>query len=79
MTWTGHTLCKICYKQVNFNNKPPSRSQMDSYNKVIATAGASGMSEGDFRASLINNASFAQDDVNALCASPTVRQMMGWA
>lgn len=78
MTWTGHTLCKTCYKQANFGQKQPSPSQMDSYNRVIAMVGAAGASEAEFRANLTSAHGFYEGDVNALCASPTVRQLMGW-
>jgi len=51
---------------------------MDSYNRIVAMAGASGASEAEFQATLINNHGFYDEDVKALCASPTVRRLMGW-
>ena len=51
---------------------------MDSYNRVIAMVGAAGASEAEFRANLTSAHGFYEGDVNALCASPTVRQLMGW-
>ncbi|RJU98537.1 MAG: hypothetical protein DWC10_03055 [Candidatus Poseidoniales archaeon] len=77
MTWTGHTLCKTCFSQANFGQKQPSPSQMDSYNRIVAMVGG-GTSEAEFRANLTNAHGFYEGDVNALCASPTVRQLMGW-
>tara|TARA_B100000003_G_C10859594_1_gene342450 strand:+ start:168 stop:320 length:153 start_codon:yes stop_codon:yes gene_type:complete len=50
---------------------------MDSYNRIVAMVGA-GKSEAEFRANLANAHGFYEGDVNALCASPTVRQLMGW-
>ena len=78
MTWTGHTLCKTCFSQANFGQKQPSPSQMDSYNRIVAMVGAAGATDAEFQATLINNHGFYDEDVKALCASPTVRRLMGW-
>ena len=77
MTWTGHALCPTCYKQANFWQKEPSPSKMDSNNRIVSMVGA-GKSEDEFRANLTNAHGFYEGDVNALCASPTVRRLMGW-
>lgn len=77
--WTGHNVCRTCWKQANLGLTTPSPSRMNSYNKVIAIAGSTGMSEAEFRTTLIDNRGFYDGDVDALCASPTVRRLMGWA
>lgn len=51
---------------------------MDSYNRIVAMVGAAGATDAEFQATLINNHGFYDEDVKALCASPTVRQLMGW-
>ena len=79
MTWTGPSLCKTCHKQANFGLKQPSPSQKESYNRVIAMAGSTGMSESALKSDLVNKYSFNQGDVDLLVASPTFRQLMGWA
>ena len=40
--------------------------------------GVAGASEAEFRTNLTNAHGFYEGDVNALCASPTVRQLIGW-
>jgi len=75
--WHGHALCRICWAESN-PNKPISPSRMNSYHAVIASSGATGQDETTFRTNLMNNRGFYPEHVDALCASPTLRSLMGW-